>query len=397
MSPTLIWFIATTVGCDGGASKAAVDTLRGLIATTNPITLFTFRAQLPPDLQHHAQLRVLTPPLDMPLPSPASSRFPLQLASWLKQTLQDYHRRRTAQGLALPSLILVNSFGSHPWLEHLHTALGAELWQVPRVLIVHGSPGNLQSQGDESFRQSLAILREYPALSFVSKIAHQAWRELGALDRQQTFDIPNCCDEAGIQQVLAKDREELRLSLGLPAGKLLIVCPAPVLHRKGQDLLLTQWPSIVKQLPHAKLVLVQGEAQFEQTLRKQAAELGVKASVHWQQRMPRGLELIRAAGVVVMPSRAEAMPLAVLEAMALGTPVVASSVDGIPEAVEHERSALLFPLSEPTRLADGILRLATDRSLAQQLSLAASQRYAEQFSQALNHQRYRDLALQLLR
>ncbi|MBM3496086.1 MAG: glycosyltransferase family 4 protein, partial [Armatimonadetes bacterium] len=86
------------------------------------------------------------------------------------------------------------------------------------------------------------------------------------------------------------------------------------------------------------------------------------------------------ADVVVVPSRTEGQGLVALEAMALGVPVVASRVGGLPEVVEDQLTGLLVPPDDWEALADALLRLAMDPSLRARLGEAARLRVRERFS-----------------
>jgi len=78
----------------------------------------------------------------------------------------------------------------------------------------------------------------------------------------------------------------------------------------------------------------------------------------------------RAADLYLHPARAESFGLTVLEAMACGTPVIASKVGGIPEVVVHDETGLLVPPDDPTALADATIALAADSARREALSCA---------------------------
>jgi len=91
-------------------------------------------------------------------------------------------------------------------------------------------------------------------------------------------------------------------------------------------------------------------------------------------------ELLSCCDVSVLPSWAEGLPNAVIESLAVGLPVVATMVGGIPEIIEDGKSGLLVPAHEPASLAEAILRLLNDPELARALGRAGRERVAKIFS-----------------
>jgi glycosyltransferase involved in cell wall biosynthesis len=91
-------------------------------------------------------------------------------------------------------------------------------------------------------------------------------------------------------------------------------------------------------------------------------------------------ERLTASDIFVLPSRSEAFPNAVLEAMAGGLPVIASAVGGILELVEHERTGLLVPAGNEGLLAAALCTVMADGSLAARLGTAAREEVEHRFS-----------------
>ena len=87
----------------------------------------------------------------------------------------------------------------------------------------------------------------------------------------------------------------------------------------------------------------------------------------------------QAADVCAHPTRADTFPNTVLEAMACGTPVVASAVGGIPEQVEHGRDGFLVPVGDPDELAGRLVQLIVDGSLRESMGRHAAQRASHSF------------------
>ena len=101
--------------------------------------------------------------------------------------------------------------------------------------------------------------------------------------------------------------------------------------------------------------------------------------------------MLRAADVFVHPSRLEGLPLAILEAMAAGLPVVASSVGGIPEAVVDGETGVLVPPGDPSALAAALLRVLESPDKGAALGARGHARARAEFSLERMTERYRDL------
>jgi glycosyltransferase involved in cell wall biosynthesis len=92
------------------------------------------------------------------------------------------------------------------------------------------------------------------------------------------------------------------------------------------------------------------------------------------------MSILKSSDIFVMPSRYEGTPIALLEAAALGRPILAACAGGIPELVTHEQHAYLVPTHDPAALAEGFVRLAQDREYARRLGESAQQRVRERFN-----------------
>ncbi|MFI5261618.1 MAG: glycosyltransferase [Candidatus Limnocylindrales bacterium] len=175
---------------------------------------------------------------------------------------------------------------------------------------------------------------------------------------------------------------------GLPAGTPLVGIVARLEPEKGHATLLDAWPAVLERVPAARLLVV-GEGSLHRTLETQAEALGLLgepcvgdhcvgtrharpgAKVVFTGRRDDVPAVTAALDVAVLPSYREALGLAILEAMALSRPVVATNVGGIPEMVVDGMTGLLVPPHDPAALATAITRLLTDHPLADTLARAA--------------------------
>ena len=131
----------------------------------------------------------------------------------------------------------------------------------------------------------------------------------------------------------------------------------------------------------ARLV-VAGDGEHRETLEARVEALGIGGSVRFLGAVPRP-EMLRwygTADVFCLPSLYEGFPLAILEAMAAGLPVVSTTVSGIPEAVEHGVTGLLVPPEDASGLAAALGALVADPELRRSMGDAGRRRVAEEFS-----------------
>ena len=91
---------------------------------------------------------------------------------------------------------------------------------------------------------------------------------------------------------------------------------------------------------------------------------------------PDAVRIMAGCDIFVLASRFEGLPVALMEALALGLPIVATGVGGVPEAVRDGVEGLLVPPGRPELLADALQQLATDKPSRLRLAAAASQRSA---------------------
>jgi glycosyltransferase involved in cell wall biosynthesis len=136
---------------------------------------------------------------------------------------------------------------------------------------------------------------------------------------------------------------------------------------KGHRTLLEAWPLVLAAQPRAWLLIV-GEGLERNSLEAQAASLGISDRVVFTGRREDVPAVTAALDVSVLPSYREAQGLSVLEAMALGRPVVASRVGGIPEMIEDEVSGLLVAPDDREALAGAIERLLADHPFADMIA-----------------------------
>ena len=183
------------------------------------------------------------------------------------------------------------------------------------------------------------------------------------------------------------DRQSTRTALGIPQAALVVVWHGRIdLYRKGLDLLLKAWKQICRDRPEQNLwLLLVGTGSDAEQLHQQIAALQLTNLV-WKDEYTLDRRAIRnylsAADVYTLPSRHEGFPVAPLEAMACGLPVVAADAPGVSDILEQGEMSggLVVPREDPSALAQALVRVLDDEAWRCELGKRARNRVESCFS-----------------
>ncbi|MGF6496014.1 glycosyltransferase involved in cell wall biosynthesis [Luteibacter sp. 621] len=228
------------------------------------------------------------------------------------------------------------------WIAHL---LG-----VPYVVKVHGSDLNVQALSRLRRPQIRHALRGAGAVLAVSKALAARAIEIGA-DPDVVETIYNGVDGRMFRR---GNRAAARERLGLPLDEPIVLYAGNLKNSKGCMDLIEAFPLLAKQRRDARLYFV-GDGPDSTALESRAASLCCAPSVHFMGSVAHAAlpDWFRAADLLCLPSHNEGVPNVVLEAMACGTPVVATAVGGIPEVVPGF-AGILVPAHHPDLLAGAL-------------------------------------------
>ena len=197
--------------------------------------------------------------------------------------------------------------------------------------------------------------------------------------REQFTTVPSGVDVDRLRAA-APPRAEARRRLGLPPDAFIVVALGRFVPIKGFDLLVEALPAVVAGVGSARLLLI-GDGPERAALEGRAAALGVAGRMQITGAMTDVTGYLAAADVVAVPSRNEGMGRVLVEAMALGIPVVGAAVGGIPAVIVDGECGRLVPPDDPPALATALVDLGRDGALRGKLGGAARRR-AEAFSTA---------------
>ncbi len=187
---------------------------------------------------------------------------------------------------------------------------------------------------------------------------------------------------------------ELRRSLGVGEG-LLVIVVANLRPVKGHLHVLRAVQHMSDDERRRFTFCFIGADQMNGALQRAAVDLGVAEQVVFSGYRSNVAEYLQAADIFLLPSENEGMPMAVLEAMAAGCPVIAANVGGVAEAIDHGRNGLLIEPRSPQAIAEALLKLAADPELRLRLRANAAATAKERFSLDRMTRAFEDLYLRL--
>jgi len=292
-----------------------------------------------------------------------------------------------------------------PAIVHTHTSkagfvgrLAARLAGVPAI--IHQPHGHIFYGYYGARRTAFYVALERLAARWTDRIVTLTERGIdehlarGIGHRAQYRAVPSGVPTAELR-ARAPARATARARLGLPADAFVVAGLGRFVPVKGFDLLVAALPRLVATVPSARLVLV-GDGPERMALEAQAVALGVRGRLLVTGAMPDIAVCLAAADALAAPSRNEGMGRALVEAMALGLPVVASEVGGIPAVVADGETGWLVPPGEVDALASALIELGRDEALRVKLGAAGAAR-AEAFSTGVAHAAMRAIYDELAR
>ena len=205
----------------------------------------------------------------------------------------------------------------------------------------------------------------------VSEFVHRSIRYPPGLS---TFRLPHVetlyhgLDIASVERW--KSEDGVRDGLGIDADAPVVGTIANFRPQKRHSVLLEAADLVRKRIPNVRFLFV-GQGPMEDQVKKRAWQMGLKDTVVFAGYRTDVPQVLASLDVFALSSGWEGLSIALLEAMACGLPAVASRVGGVSEVIEDGKSGLLVPPDDPHSMADEIIRMLGNRSLAEKLGAEA--------------------------
>jgi glycosyltransferase involved in cell wall biosynthesis len=190
--------------------------------------------------------------------------------------------------------------------------------------------------------------------------------------------VPNAIDLRRFSPAAAR-RDQARVELGLPASARVVAGVGRLNPQKNFSLFLDIAAQLAPRFPDLHFLLA-GDGPEEKMLREKAAALGIADRVTFSGYVADTRLVYLAADVLLMPSRYEGLPMTLLEAMAMGLPVVASQLDGIAEVIGDGREGFLVPSDDASLFVERTAALLQDAELSSRLAKNARAKIEASFS-----------------
>ncbi len=284
-----------------------------------------------------------------------------------------------------PGLIIAHLFHSYMTAR----LLGRMMRRIP-VISVHHSSGQGPAR---SFLDKLTLgLTEYYVT--VSEDGAKYAREALGVPGRKLRTIPAGVDVERLCRPSVA-RREMRRSFGFADSDFVVGCVARFHPVKDHATLLGAFKILRQRVPHAKLLLV-GKGDELPRMRALAEKMGLLGDVvfaGFRRDLP---ELYAAMDAACLASLREGTPTSMLEAMAVGLPIAATSAPGISELLRHRGNALLAPVGDEAGIAGALETIATQPELALAIANSAKEEVKANFSLARCMKQYQELVEDIL-
>jgi glycosyltransferase involved in cell wall biosynthesis len=294
-------------------------------------------------------------------------------------------RREIAPLLDTRSFIGLRRLLRRRVLIHTHMAKAGALGRLaarqlrPTPRTVHTFHGHVLDGYFSSPKQRAFIeierrlARETDMLIAVSEQVKESLLELGIGTEGQYRVIPLGFDLSSFL-VESADEGSFRSSIGVDHSTSLIGVVGRLVPIKDHETLLCA----LQQVPDVHLAIV-GDGELRSRLEDVVRSTGLQQRVHFTGWWMDMAEVYRGLDLVVLSSRNEGSPVALIEALASGTPAVATDVGGVRSVVSDGISGFLVPSRDPKALAEAIARLLSDPTRARRMGLAGREYVRDRF------------------
>jgi glycosyltransferase involved in cell wall biosynthesis len=265
---------------------------------------------------------------------------------------------------------------AHGYKSDVHLLIASRLRKVPFVSTLHNWTEH--DWKDRFYSRIDQLVLRYADVCIAVSEGMKKVAVGKGLPRERIVVVHNWIDAEDLQTVMLTQTVS-RVQLGLKKNDVALLVPARLSPEKGHKYLIRALRELIPKYPCLKALFAGSGVNHDElveTVREARLEahvqlLGFRSDIY---------AIMAVADWIVLPSLKEALPLSVLEAMALRKPIIASSVGGVPEVVQHGVNGLLVPPGDWQALAAAIEVAVTNRDIAAKYGESGYEIVTSQFS-----------------
>jgi glycosyltransferase involved in cell wall biosynthesis len=300
------------------------------------------------------------------------------LFKYLLSFCRTFKELRAAINKAEPDLIHANSIraGLVATMASIFTGKPV-FWHLQDELPRHPLSSAIRLFAAASSRVRLIAASQATADSFRGRVLRLFKNRLPLRVIHNVIELENFA-------VDSRNRKKIREEFGFNDSDFVLGIVGQITPRKGQLELIRTFAEAKKQMPFSTLLIVgapmfnQDDLYFEE-LQKTVRGLGLENSVKFTGKRGDVAELMQALDVLIVNSKSEAFVIVAIEAMACGTPVIATEVGGIREMIEHKVNGWLVPFGDERLLSEALITLNRQPEMRAAFSEAGKKLVAERF------------------
>lgn len=276
---------------------------------------------------------------------------------------------------------IVHTHGMVPM--NIQARLAAKLAGVPCISHIHNTANFFNAN---PFIRRYQVFLDNWTSKFCSKLIAVSKSTKRSLVEQGVPEglirvIPNGVDPQRIR--CQRSPEDIFRKFRINPGKRLVGMIGRLCPLKGQEEFLKAASLVTRQMPDVMWLIVGKDTEFggeyERKLRALATRLELNGNVIFTGHQDDPFSLLNAMEFLVLPSKAEGMPLVILEAMALKKPVIASAVGGVPELIENGKDGVLVPAQDNHSLSQAMLQLLSQDGLSRRMGQSGFEKVRNEF------------------
>jgi L-malate glycosyltransferase len=284
---------------------------------------------------------------------------------------------------------------AHQYTPFFYAALSRRLSTSPPILFTEHGRHYPDQRKIKRILANRLLLKSSDRVTAVGRFVKRALIDNEGIAQSRIEVIHNGIDPADFPAADPDSRARARATLGIDESCPLIMQVARFHPVKDHDTAVRAFALVTEKISNARLCLI-GDGEQRQALEAMSAELAIHDHVLFTGVRADVTDLLPAADLFVLSSLSEGISVTLLEAMAVGLPIVATEVGGNPEVVEHDVTGLLSPRSDFRALAENLTALLQDPARRKAFGDAGRARLLERFTQDRMHRGYINLYAKLL-